>query len=114
MRGAWPVHVMSKTRGRPHGEVNVRRAIDTYKRYPGEDDARKAIEKAGTYHNLSLGTSYGSRLAKSMSVPSALLDHIHQETGLGDKPARKYIARYLNESEIKEDIVAFIQEETSR
>ena len=100
------------TKGRPNGEVMVRRAIDTYKRFPGEDEAKAAIEKAGTYHNLSLGTSYGSRLAKSMSVPTSLLDYIRKETGIEDKKARRYIARYLNDKEIQEDIVAFIEGET--
>ena len=105
--------VLSKTRGRPHGEVAVRRAIDTFNRFPDEDAAKKAIEKAGTYHNLSLGTSYGSRLAKSMSVPTSLLDHIREETGIEDKKARRYIARYLKIGEIQEDIVTFIEQQES-
>jgi hypothetical protein len=103
--------VLSKTRGRPGGEVAVRRAIDTFNRFPDEEDAKKAIEKAGTYHNLSLGTGYGSRLGKSMSVPVSLLDHIREETGIEDKKARKYIAKYLKDGEIQEDIVAFIEQE---
>jgi hypothetical protein len=103
---------LSKTRGRPHGEVAVRRAIDTFKRFPDEDAAKKAIEEAGTYHNLSLGTSYGSRLAKSMSVPVSLLDHIRTETGLDDRKARRHIARYLRDTEVQEDIVAFITEQS--
>jgi hypothetical protein len=102
---------LSKTRGRPGGEVAVRRAISTFNRFPDEQAAKEAIEKAGTYHNLSLGTSYGSRLAKSMSVPVSLLDHIREETGLGDKKARRYIADYLRNAEIQEDIVAFIEQE---
>jgi hypothetical protein len=105
--------VMSKTRGRPHGEVAVRRAIDTFNRFPDEEAAKKAIEEAGTYHTLSLGTSYGSRLAKSMSVPVSLLDHIREETGIEDKKARRLIARYLKLDEIKEDIVMFIEQEES-
>jgi hypothetical protein len=102
---------LSKAKGRPHGEVAVRRAIDTFNRFPDEDAAKKAIEEAGTYHNLSLGTGYVSRLAKSMSVPVSLLDHIRTETGLEDKKARRYIARYLRNSEVQEDIVAFINEQ---
>lgn len=101
----------SKAKGRPHGEVAVRRAIHTFNRFPDEDAAKKAIEEAGTYHNLSLGTGYGSRLAKSMSVPVSLLDHIRTETGVEDRKARRYIARYLKNSEVQEDIVAFINEE---
>jgi len=102
---------LSRTRGRPHGEVAVRRAIDTFNRFPDEEAAKKAIEEAGTYHNLSLGSSYGSRLAKSMSVPVSLLDHIREETGIEDKKARRYIARYLKIDEIKEDIVTFIEQQ---
>lgn len=102
---------LSKSKGRPGGEVAVRRAIDTFNRFPDEDDAKKAIEKAGTYHNLSQGTGYGARLAKSMSVPVSLLDHIREETGIEDKKARRYIAEYLRDDEIQEDIVAFIEEE---
>jgi hypothetical protein len=103
---------LSKAKGRPHGEVAVRRAIDTFNRFPDEDAAKKAIEEAGTYHKLSLGTGYGSRLAKSMSVPVSLLDHIRTETGLDDRKARRHIARYLKDSEVQEDIVAFITEES--
>jgi hypothetical protein len=101
---------MSKSRGRPHGEGAVRRAIDTFNRFPDEQAAKEAIEKAGTYHNLSLGTSYGARLARPMSVPASLLDYIHKETGIEDRKARRYIARYLKENDIQEDIVAFIKE----
>jgi hypothetical protein len=101
---------LSKDKGRPYGETAVRRAIDTFNRFPDEEAAKKAIEEAGTYHNLSLGTSYGARLAKSMSVPVSLLDHIRQETGLEDKKARRHIARYLRDSEVQEDIVAFIEQ----
>ena len=97
-------------KGRPNGEVAVRRAVDLFNRFPDEDAAKKAIEEAGTYHNLSLGTGYGSRLAKSMSVPTSLLDHIREETGLGDKEARRYIVKYLRDSEVQEDIVAFIEQ----
>jgi hypothetical protein len=100
--------------GRPNGEVAVRRAIDTFNRFPDEDAAKNAIEEAGTYHNLSLGTGYGSRLAKSMSVPASLLDHIREETGIEDKKARRYIAKYLRVDEIQEDIVAFIEQGESR
>lgn len=102
---------LSKVKGRPNGETAVRRAINTFNRFPDEDAAKKAIEEAGTYHNLSLGTGFGSRLAKSMSVPVSLLDHIRAETGLEDKKARRYIARYLKDPEIQEDIVAFINEQ---
>ena len=97
--------------GRPHGEVAVRRAIDMFNRFPDEEAAKKAIEEAGTYHNLSLGSSYGSRLAKSMSVPASLLDHIREETGLEDKKARRYIARYLRDNKMQEDIVTFIEQQ---
>jgi hypothetical protein len=104
---------LMKPKGRPGGEVAVRRAIDTFNRFPDEDAAKEAIEKAGTYHNLSKGSAYGSRLAKSMSVPAALLDHIREETGIDDKKARRYIAKYLRDNEIQEDIVAFIEQEES-
>ncbi len=104
---------LSKDKGRPGGEVAVRRAIDTFNRFPEEDAAKKAIEEAGTYHNLSLGTGYGSRLAKSMSVPVSLLDHIRDQTGIEDRKARRYIARYLKDNEVQEDIVAFIEQEES-
>jgi hypothetical protein len=104
---------LMKPKGRPGGEVAVRRAIDTFNRFPDEDAAKKAIEEAGTYHNLSKGSAYGSRLAKSMSVPAALLDHIREETGIDDRKARRYIARYLKDEEIQEDIVAFIEQEES-
>jgi hypothetical protein len=40
----------------------------------------------------------------------SLLDHIRQETGLEDKKARRYIAKYLRDSEVQEDIVAFIEQ----
>lgn len=103
---------LSKGKGRPGGEAAVRKAVDTFNRFPDEDDAKKAIEKAGTYHKLSLGTAYGSRLAKSMSVPVSLLDHISKETGIGDKEARRHIANYLRNVEIQEDIVAFIEEQS--
>jgi hypothetical protein len=94
--------------GRPGGETAVRRAIATYERYPDEDAAKVAIEAAGTYHTLSIGTAYGSRLAKSLSVPTSLLDYVHEKTGLGDKEARKHIASYLREKTVQEDIVEFI------
>lgn len=103
---------LSKAKGRPHGEVAVRRAIDTFNRFPDEEAAKKSIEEAVTYHNLSLGTGYGSRLGKSMSVPTSLLEHIRTETGLEDKKARRYIARYLKNSDVQADIVAFITEES--
>jgi hypothetical protein len=102
---------LEKSKGRPGGEVAVRRAINTFRRFPDEEAAKEAIEKAGTYHNLSLGTSYGSRLSKSMTVPTTLLDHIREETGLEDRKARRYIAAYLRNAEIQEDIVAFIEQE---
>jgi hypothetical protein len=44
-----------------------------------------------------------------MSVPVSLLDHIREETGLEDRKARQYIARYLKDTEVQEDIVAFIE-----
>jgi hypothetical protein len=46
-------------------------------------------------------------------VPTSLLDHIREETGLEDKKARRYIADYLRNAEIQEDIVAFIEQEES-
>jgi len=101
-------------RARPGGEVAVRRAIDTYNRFPDEQAAKEAIETAGTYHNLSKGSGYSSRLAKSMSVPVGLLDYIQEHIGVEDKNARKYIAAYLRNPEIQEDIVEFIKEEQAK
>jgi hypothetical protein len=37
---------LSKTKGRPGGEVAVRRAINTFNRFPDEQAAKEAIEKA--------------------------------------------------------------------
>jgi len=100
---------MNKSNNRPNGALAIHKAIDTYSRFPDEDDARKAIDKAGTFHNLLLGTSYGSRLAKSMSVPTALLDQIHEATGVEGRQARRYIAQYLKMSETRENIVAYVR-----
>lgn len=100
-----------KGTGRPGGESAVRRALDTYKRFPDEDAAKAAIEKAGTYQKLTLNSGYGSRLAKSMSVPTTLLDYVHKKTGLEDKKARRQIAAYLREKSVQEDIVEFINEQ---
>jgi hypothetical protein len=48
-----------------------------------------------------------------MSVPVSLLDHIREETGIEDKKARRYIARYLKDNEVQEDIVTFIEQDES-
>jgi hypothetical protein len=110
MPGARPVHDAIKSKRQAQRRDSLRRAIDAFNRFPDQDAAKKAIEEAGTYHNLSKGTSFGSRLAKSMSVPVSLLDHIREKTGLEDRKARQYIARYLKDTEVQEDIVAFIEQ----
>lgn len=100
---------MRKSDGRPNGSVAIRKAIDLFNRFPDEADAGKAIEKAGTYHNLMMGTSYGARLARSMSVPVVLLDEIREETGVEGRRARTLIAQYLKMNETRASILTFIR-----
>jgi hypothetical protein len=103
---------MNETRNRPYGETSVKRAIDVYNRFPDEQDAKDAIEKAGTYYQLLAGSSYRSLYVnRTLAAPAALMHLIEAETGVTGQPARQHIVAYLRLQDIKEDIVEYIRQE---